>query len=134
MPSFFQFQQGTERRARGSDAESPLLGRFRALPNISHSIRRRTGSVGNLFSAWTRAGGGSGYGTVRRENDEDSVLDSDDEEDTRGWIWTIKSVFVDPKPAVVKRLVHSWFGRLGALVILPALVVSTRLSTSGELY
>lgn len=97
MPDFFSFNQGSERRGLlASDENSPLFGRFRAVPRHddghNHMGRqragRRGGAGGGFGESWYRPHRGSvhvGYGAILAglvgENGEDEGIDDEDSED-----------------------------------------------------
>jgi len=133
MPSFFQFTQGTESRARPHDS-SPLLGRFRAVPPRDGLPRRRSSQLG-LLSAGARGSVHVGYGALLAaelddadSDDSDSDLDADDDDDgVRGlWRRAVRrqvNLWVDPKQGAVKKVVDVWWSRYGLLVLMPAALV-----------
>lgn len=132
MPSFFDFQQGTERPSNLHDSSAPLLGRFRAVPNTKK--RARGGSVSHLF--------GSGYGSIvstltgglvghdsEAEDDEDS--NAQEEGNTwRVWRKSIRDLWIRPQQGAVRRCCDKWYSRWGSLVVLPAAIVSSNLIVS----
>lgn len=69
MPSFFAFQQGTESRVTASES-SPLLGRFRAVPDAQRRARR-SNSNGLLGSLTSGRGFGGRYSLVFGNADDD---------------------------------------------------------------
>ncbi|KAH0536580.1 hypothetical protein FGG08_006564 [Glutinoglossum americanum] len=112
MPAFFSFQQGTESRVR-QDQESPLLGRFRALPAGDRRSRRR--SVGDLFAGFRRHS--VNYGTLG-----DGTGDGDIQEEGMQWsgVSKVKYLFVEPREDAVKAVVERWWSRWMLLILLPA--------------
>ncbi|KAF9875827.1 hypothetical protein CkaCkLH20_06759 [Colletotrichum karsti] len=127
MPSFFQFTQGNESRTRLTSDSSPLLGRFRAVPQESdvHGRRRRSGSTLGLFSN-NRGSVHVGYGALLSAaglENHDNADDRADWEDLNLWQRTwrrIADVWVEPKQGAVKRVVDVWWSRYGCLVLMPA--------------
>ncbi|TVY85328.1 Uncharacterized protein LSUE1_G001739 [Lachnellula suecica] len=120
MPSFFDFQQGHDPRGATSDS-SPLLGRFRAVPDAQR--RNRRSSLNLLGSLTAGRGLGRGYGSVFGSGDAGN--DADDEgadEDglIRRWTRTLRDLWLDPKQHAVRRAVDKWWIRWTVLVILPA--------------
>jgi hypothetical protein len=141
MPSFFQFTQGTESRVRLNTDSSPLLGRFRAVPPRPELGRRRSSQLG-LLSSYGRGSIHVGYGAILAELGDDSS-DSDeeleDEEDAgRGMILWRRSMkrfvdlWVEPRQSTVRKVVDVWWSRYAVLVVLPAVLVSTRATRSGQ--
>lgn len=141
MPTFFSFEQGSESRSRfpATDA-SPLLGRFRAVPNNTgpQQQSRRRGSLGLLSRAsWRNSVHiGHGYGALLAAGLEDpsSSGDSDDDDDLmvdetearlvrwlrRRWRRAVEDIWITPKQAAVRRIASSWWRRWLVLVVLPA--------------
>lgn len=123
MPSFFTFQQGTESRRHPSHSDStPLLGRFRAVPNTPNR-RSRHNSV-TLFGSFS-AGRSLGRGI-------DAVFGSGDDEDEDGvedlgrwrrWWRRQRDLWIEPKERAVGRAVERWWGRWWVLVGMPAALV-----------
>ncbi|KAK0391958.1 hypothetical protein NLU13_1456 [Sarocladium strictum] len=134
MPSFFQFQQGTESHVRPPAHDtSPLLGRFRAVPPRP-GVARRPSQLGLLANN----GRGSvhvGYGAAAlfaagledSDDSDDDVSSIDSMEGHGGWgrwqrrwkRWVV-DLWVEPRQAAVKRTVDRWYSRYGLLVFLPA--------------
>lgn len=129
MPSFFQFTQGNESRTRFTSDSSPLLGRFRAVPQDSDvSGRRRRSSTLGLFSN-NRGSVHVGYGALLSAaglDNHDNGADRVDLEDLSLWQRTwrrIVDVWVEPKQSAVKKVVDVWWSRYGCLVLMPAALV-----------
>ncbi|GKT64582.1 conserved fungal protein [Colletotrichum tofieldiae] len=127
MPSFFQFTQGNESGTRLTSDASPLLGRFRAVPQQSDvSGRRRRSSTLGLFAANNRGSVHVGYGALLSASglegyDNDGTRS--DWEDLSAWERTwrkISDVWVEPKQSAVKGVVDVWWSRYGVLVLMPA--------------
>lgn len=139
MPTFFQFTQGTESRARFNPDSSPLLGRFRAVPPRPGIGRGR--SPGNQPNPFASARGSVhvGYGSILSAaglDADDSDSDSDFEDELAAIegvgpvrrIWRrnmrkVSDLWVEPKQAAVKRVVDRWWSRYFTLIVLPALLV-----------
>jgi hypothetical protein len=124
MPSFFDFQQGSESRGQANDS-SPLLGRFRAVPDAQR-IGRRNSYRNSLLGSFT-AGRGFGYGAVfgnGDDSDEGDLLESEDMGALRRWGRTQRDLWLEPKQAAVAKLVDKWWSRWAVLVVLPAALVS----------
>jgi hypothetical protein len=123
MPSFFQFQQGTESRVRLNTDSSPLLGRFRAVPDTSGRRRSRAYSGNGLFGTFNSAR--IGYEVVFGAGSEDE--DSGDEEEHNGvlrrWGRKARDLWLEPKQAAVKRTVDRWWSRWVVLAVMPAALV-----------
>jgi hypothetical protein len=100
------------------DQESPLLGRFRALP-ASGDRRNRRRSVGDLFAGFRRHS--ASYGTV-----DDEAHDGDLQEEGLEWpgLSKVKYLFIEPRKEVVRAVVEHWWSRWILLIILPASIVS----------
>lgn len=140
MPAFFSFTQGTETNPRFSTTDaSPLLGRFRAVPQP----RRRN----SLLAAGWRGSVHVGYGALLARELEDSAADDDDDDDgddggsdvsdaaAEGRVRyrlsrlgrrtgrRVRDLWLSPKTGTVKRAVDRWWSRWSLLVVLPALLV-----------
>jgi hypothetical protein len=120
MPSFFAFQQGTESRGPAND-NSPLLGRFRAVPDAQRQGRRshRNSFLGTLT--------GVRYGTVfgdADDSDEGDLLEREDMGALRRWGLVQRDLWLEPKQAAVGKLVDRWWRRWTVLAVLPAALVS----------
>ncbi len=106
---------------------SPLLGRYRAVPDRQRQTRRR--SSNNLLGSF-RTGGlyGWGYGAVFGDADDDSddsdLLETEDMGRLRRWGRVQKDLWLEPKQAAVAKLVERWWSRWTVLVFLPAALVS----------
>lgn len=128
MPSFFNFQQGRDPRGATNDS-SPLLGRFRAVPDTQRRVRRNS-LLPNLSSG---RGFGSGYGSLfggSREGlgDGGSEVDSSDDEEgvVRRWTRTSRDLWVEPKQLAVTRVIDKWWTRWAVLIVMPAFLVSCK--------
>jgi hypothetical protein len=122
MPSFFAFQQGSERRTAFTNETAPLLGRFRAVPD---SPRFSEGSGKSLLGFNVdRLGAAFGVGT---SNDEGEVDNGEDEgcEGVPKWGKSMKDLWLEPKQSAVARVVDKWWTRWTVLVVLPAALVSS---------
>jgi hypothetical protein len=117
MQNLFSFQQGTESRVR-QEQESPLLGRFRALPSNAFENRRQ-GNSGGVFGTFRSRAGSLGRRTLGWSGN-DSTEDVNDIDDSN----LIRDLLVDPKDYAVKRAIDSWFGRWMLMAVLPAAIVS----------
>lgn len=142
MPDFFSFQQGNETRARPGQDQSPLLGRFRAVPRpaVSHARPRADSQLG-LLSAGHRGSVHVGYGALlaaELEDESDEAEDGSDSDDClegsgAGKLRvfahrigrTIEDLWVSPRSGAVKRAVNTWWKRWTLLVVLPAVLVSS---------
>ncbi|CAD6445490.1 57d94a77-05a8-44f3-b5fe-a59f32bc72a7 [Sclerotinia trifoliorum] len=143
MPSFFTFDQGTERFSFSSPNESsPLLGRFRAVPpsptspthapQLAYPQRsRRKSLLGFHIDGFGGTFGG------RDEGDEGEVEGYDEDEGVAGLgiagigglqrkvkvcgreMWDL---WIEPKQGKVARVVDRWWMRCAVLVVLPALL------------
>jgi hypothetical protein len=129
MPSFFQFQTGTESRVRPNTDSSPLLGRFRAVPDTSGRRRSRGYSGSGLFGTFSAAR--IGYGVVFGGGSEDSDNEDEDGEGEGGlngvlrrWARKGRDLWLEPKQVAVRRAVDRWWSRWAMLVLLPAALVS----------
>ncbi|KAK2014886.1 hypothetical protein LZ32DRAFT_602942 [Colletotrichum eremochloae] len=127
MPSFFQFTQGNESRTRLTSDASPLLGRFRAVPQQSDIPgRRRRSSTLGLFTANNRGSVHVGYGALLSASGPENYDNNgtwSDWEDLSTWerAWRkISDVWVEPKQSAVKGVVDVWWSRYGVLVLMPA--------------
>lgn len=142
MPSFFQFTQGTESRVRPNDS-SPLLGRFRAVPQRPEFGARRNSQLGLLSDTSAiigAAGRGSvhvGYGALIAAH---LGGDSDSEDECirrdgclelrvpetawdRRWRRWVVDLWVEPRQTAVMKVVDRWWSRYGLLVFMPAILV-----------
>ncbi|EKD18185.1 uncharacterized protein L3040_007645 [Drepanopeziza brunnea f. sp. 'multigermtubi'] len=122
MPSFFAFQQGTESRAPASES-SPLLGRFRAVPDAQRQARRS--SSHGLLGNFTGRNFGGRYSLVfgnadSDDSDEGSLLGGEDMGALKRWARTQRDLWLEPKQAVVAKVVDKWWTRWTVLAILPA--------------
>ncbi|KAL3425431.1 hypothetical protein PVAG01_02222 [Phlyctema vagabunda] len=111
MPSFFPFQQGAESRANPHASDnSPLLGRFRAVPDA-----RRRGHRNSILGGLSLYGG---FGSAGPES-----VDSEEGGEQfwiRRWLRTLRDLWIEPKHHVVGRVVDTWWSRWFVLIILPA--------------
>jgi len=120
MASFFNFQTGDSSRALNDT--SPLLGRFRAVPDAQrqgrrHSLLGRKRSIGRgLGLAYGSVFGGIGAGSDDDSDDEDGALKS--------WGRGIRDLWMEPKQSAVARAVDRWWSRWALLAVLPAALVS----------
>lgn len=138
MPSFFQFTQGNESRTRLTSDSSPLLGRFRAVPQESavNGRRRRSSTLG-LFSN-NHGSVHVGYGALLSAaglDNHDNGVNGFELEDLNVWQRTwrrVVDVWVEPKQTAVKRVVDVWWSRYGCLVLMPAALVCDRIDTSRQ--
>ncbi|KAI5851460.1 hypothetical protein DFP73DRAFT_155772 [Morchella snyderi] len=114
MPTFFDFQQGTD--SPPPEAEAFRYGRFRALPNTLYTALAPTNGADT--KRWTVGG----YGSINAAEDEDDDVDEDDAEvEERRW-W-VDRMLISPRRRVVVMIVHRWWSRMGLLVVLPAAIV-----------
>jgi hypothetical protein len=115
MPTFFDFQQGTD--SPPPETETFRYGRFRALPSNLYTVLAPTSSADP--KRWTAGG----YGSINAAEDEDDDVDDEDAEaEERRW-W-IDRMLISPRRRVVVRIVGRWWSRMGLLVVLPAAIVS----------
>ncbi|PQE03334.1 hypothetical protein CJF30_00005563 [Rutstroemia sp. NJR-2017a BBW] len=117
MPSFFAFQQGSERRTAFTNETAPLLGRFRAVPDL----HRFSGGSGRSLLGFNvdRLGAAFGVGTSNNESEEDNSEDEGCDGVTK-WGKTMKDLWLEPKQGAVARVVDKWWTRWTVLVVLPA--------------
>jgi hypothetical protein len=122
MPSFFAFQQGSERRTAFTNETAPLLGRFRAVPDSP----RLSGGSGRSLLGFNvdRLGAALGVGTSNNESEEDNSEDEGCDGVTK-WGKTMKDLWLEPKQSAVARVVDKWWTRWTVLVVLPAALVSS---------
>jgi hypothetical protein len=122
MPSFFDFQTGSEAR-RLSDSSSPLLGRFRAVPTAH---QRRSRGRGTLFGGYYGYESVFGHEDDSPSEDDDDDDDDDDEDDglLRRCGHKLRDLWLEPKQAAVARAVRWWWSRWVVLAVLPAALVS----------
>lgn len=112
MPSFFDFQQGSEGNSRPGNDTAPLLGRFRAVPG-------RRNSVGDILFGR----GSLGYGSIFGGLGEEGV------EGVSFW-GHLKDIWITPTQEAVRGAIDRWWDRWCVLVILPALLVCCLLFVS----
>ena len=124
MPSFFAFQQGTESRRHHSQSDhTPLLGRFRAVPDSSNRRNRRDSL--NLFGSFSAGRSlGRSIDAVFGSGEDDESVVGDDAGRWRSWWRWQKELWLEPKERAVARAVDRWWGRWWVLVGLPAALVS----------
>ncbi len=115
MPTIFSFQQGNESRARQNE-ESPLLGRFRAVPADEGRERRRS-SAKPWFASLRRT-----YHSYGALNDSGSD-EREDELQEAGRFDGLRSLLLAPEHDTIKHAVERWWGRWLLLFALPALIV-----------
>lgn len=120
MPRLFSFQQGNESRAR-RDQETPLLGRFRALPGEAGRQRRRS-SGGRWFANFRRVSSND-YGTTNNGGDTEA---QEEIHDSGHWDH-FRRLLLSPEPDVVRHAIEQWWSRAFLLFILPALIVCAEL-------
>lgn len=130
MPSFFAFQQGSESRRPAHNDSTPLLGRFRAVPNTpNRRAHRNSLSLLGSFSAGRSLGRGLdavfGSGSDGDEEGEDVGR-------VKRWGSLQRDLWLEPKQGAVARMVDKWWGRWLVLVILPAALVSWRPTWGGR--
>lgn len=137
--SFFAFQTGDSSRAPAPSDSSPLLGRFRAVPD-QHRARRNSffNTIGRRRSYYGVFGSSS-------TRDEDSGTDTDGDEDSLsggggGWAKVrrgarrvnrrvkgmgrlMRDLWLEPKQGSVANVVERWWWRGVVLVGLPAALV-----------
>lgn len=113
MPSFFDFQQGTESGSRPGQDTAPLLGRFRAVP--ASRLGKRN-SVGDLLGRLR--GNSFGYGAVFG-----AIIDDGRTGGEGGLRRAFKDLWLEPKQEAVRNIVDRWWWRWGVLVVLPAALV-----------
>lgn len=131
MPSFFTFDQGRERFQNES---SPLLGRFRAVPNAHTDTNGRARRKSLLGFSIDGCGGAFGG---RDEGDEGGVdgyyCDGDEEDEggvygwrgkVRKWGGEFRDTWIEPKQRSVAGCVERWWWRWGVLVGAPSVLVS----------
>ncbi len=126
MPSFFDFQQGTEARGSANDS-TPLLGRFRAVPDAQRHRRNshRNSLIGN-FGGGTFSRGYSalfGDGSDDSDSDEGDLL-GEDMGRLKRWGKVQRDLWLEPKQIAVGKTVSKWWSRWAVLVVLPAALVS----------
>lgn len=117
----FAFEQGTE--AHGlANAASPLLGRFRAVPNAQRQRAAPRGNKNSVLGSWA----GRGYAGVVFGAASDDGEERGDEGPlvVRRWWETVRDLWIDPKQVTVGSVVDVWWSRLAVLVILPSILVS----------
>lgn len=123
MPSFFTFQQGAEPRANDASDGAPLLGRFRAVPDVQrHGRRSHRNSLLNRLSG---AGLYGGFGSLGDGDGEGAVVEGQD-----GLWWftrqarALRDLYLEPKHYSVAKVVEVWWSRWLVLIVLPAALVS----------
>ncbi|KAL5872321.1 hypothetical protein ACKVWC_007954 [Pyricularia oryzae] len=145
MPSFFAFQQGREDATRFSTDASPLLGRFRAVPQDRREGYRNHYQTPDSFlsPAHARHSVHIGYGALLAArldaeaaagDSEDDDASSDDESGQfaagsgrfglaklakKAWR-RLDQLFVTPLQHPVRKAVDKWWTRWSLLVLLPA--------------
>lgn len=132
MPSFFNFQQGRESQYHVSASDSsPLLGRFRAVPQRNSLLLSGSALLGSI-----KGFGESyiGYGTAGSSWNGPVVGDGEQEhygvdEDglvgwARRWLRLQEDLWLEPKQVAVARVVSRWWSRWMVLVGMPAVLVS----------
>lgn len=121
MPSFFAFQQGSDPHGATNDS-SPLLGRFRAVPDTQRlGGRDHTNSLLPRF----RRSYGSLFGSANRDVNESDGESSDEEDGViNQWARTSRDLWLEPKQIAVAKVVDKWWSRWAALIVMPALLVS----------
>jgi len=124
MPAFFSFQQGNESTAR-RDQETPLLGRYRALPGEA-GRQRRSSSGGRWFASFRRLSAYN-YGTTSH----DGGNETQEEVQNVNRFDHFRKLLLAPEPNVVKHALAHWWSRTFLLFVLPALIVCTPALLSG---
>ncbi|KAI5781766.1 hypothetical protein DFH27DRAFT_529116 [Peziza echinospora] len=152
MPSFFDFQQGSE--SHTPPPPDSRYGRFRIIPDQLHgsgsgsrpaprtygSIRGSGSPNGGGGGSWGRASGARNGGSAQADDDGSGTAGGYDErddwdEDAEGAIgedgvapvaedgrWWLERWILSPKRPAVRIIVRSWWRRVGVLVVLPAAV------------
>lgn len=118
MPSFFTFQTGDSSRAL-SDS-SPLLGRFRAVPD---SRSRRASLLRRRSAVWGYGYGAAAFGSLTSLGTSDDRGESEGGR-VKGWGRNLRDLWLEPKSGMVARAVERWWWRWLLLVGLPAVLVS----------
>jgi hypothetical protein len=64
----------------------------------------------------------AGYGSINfaTGNEEDEDIQGNDEPDERWWL---DRMLISPRRRIVVKMVRRWWGRLGVLIFLPAVIV-----------
>jgi hypothetical protein len=129
MPSFFNFQTGDSSRAPTDS--SPLLGRFRAVPDAQRRAQRNSLSLLGAWDGRRRSlGRGLGFygGTFARlgggGDGEGEDEDGERENVVVGWGRWMRDLWIEPKQQAVARAVERWWVRWVVLAVLPAALVS----------
>lgn len=129
MPSFFTFQQGSESRACASTHtdSSPLLGRFRAVPDTNRSAQRN--SILGLDSLGV-------FGNVWDDGDDGGDEGEDEAEGGKAARWwrrrrrALRDTWLEPKSAAVGRVLERWLTRWMVLAVFPALMVCLNVTSN----
>ncbi|KAI6251104.1 hypothetical protein HI914_00289 [Erysiphe necator] len=124
MPSFFNFQQDAESGGPVNET-TPLLGRFRALPNTNQSPGMSSYGYqisAELFDARKKK---RGYLNIHINNSRRYSLDSctsgaEDLERLKRWRNILKNSVLEPKPKTISKIAERWWSRWIVLIILPS--------------
>ncbi|RDW82640.1 hypothetical protein BP6252_03752 [Coleophoma cylindrospora] len=119
MPSFFTFQQGAEPLANDASDSAPLLGRFRAVPDVQrHGRRSHRNSILNRLSG---AGIYGSFGSIGDGSSDGEAIEGDDGlRWFRRWARALKDLYIEPKQSAVAKVVNVWWSRWLVLIVLPA--------------
>ncbi|POS86570.1 hypothetical protein EPUL_002074, partial [Erysiphe pulchra] len=126
MPSFFNFQEDAESGGPVNET-TPLLGRFRAVPNTNRSFGKNsyTHRIPQEFSGFGKQSVSSlniHINSTRRYSHDSCASGVKDLGRLKRWGKILKSLLLEPEPKTVRNFVEKWWSRWVILIILPSVL------------
>lgn len=128
MPSFFNFQEDAESGGPVNET-TPLLGRFRAVPNTNRSLgknsfTRRISPELSGFKLQSADYLNIHINAARRFSHESCASGAKDPGRLKRCGKILKNLLLEPEPKTVRKFVEQWWSRWVVLIILPSALVS----------
>ncbi|RKF63407.1 Uncharacterized protein OnM2_025076 [Erysiphe neolycopersici] len=124
MPSFFNFQEDAESGGPVNEA-TPLLGRFRAVPNTNRSLGKNSFKhrISHGFPGLRLQN--TDYlkihiNAARRYSHDSCATGAKDLGRINRWGNIMKNFLLEPEPKIVRKVVEQWWSRWVILIILPS--------------